>query len=200
MTSPQVENKARSKTSGLETAKVKTSGDDVKDVEKKTSGSPEKSDNEDEEEESPSVKEGEEQGKEKTSDEEEDSLDVKKEDEKHFGNTSQLNSVEKIKLPEKEAPDKEGGKEEEKVSQSTENCAKSKADRMSNPEDSSPEDKEEKTEVAKEEEQQQGVKRRVEEEAGGTSRKVVRQSVSVSRSVLLLFFIKIYASADYHGK
>ena len=60
-------------------------------------------------------------------------------------------------------------------------------------EKSSPKEKEEKKDVEKEEEQQQGVKRRVEEEAGGTSRKVVRQSVSVSRFVA---FVKLVLNCN----
>merc|ERR1712107_550464 len=69
----------------------------------------------------------------------------------------------------------------EKECQPTGDSAKSESAEKDSQEDSSPKEKEEKKDVEKEEEQQQGVKRRVEEEAGGTSRKVVRQSVSVSR-------------------
>merc|ERR1719266_794616 len=142
MTSPQVENKAKSKTLGLETAKVKTSGDDEKE---------------------------------------------EKEEEKLSKDISKSNSVEKIKILEKEAPDKkvldkEKVSDNETVDKSTQKSAKLEGNEKDGPEDSTPADKEETKEVAKEEEEkQQGVKRRVEEEAGGTSRKVVRQSVSVSR-------------------
>ena len=59
MTSPQVENKAKSKTSGLEAAKVKTSGDDVKEVAEEKSS--ETLDSEDGDEENSPVKGKEEQ-------------------------------------------------------------------------------------------------------------------------------------------
>merc|ERR1719239_99435 len=174
MTSPQVENKAKSKTSGLETAKVKTSGDDAKEVEEEKS----------------LVKGEEEQDEKAKSDDEDagpDDEKEEKEEEKLSKDISKSNSVERIKILEKEAPDKkvldnEKVSDNETVDKSTQKSAKLEGNEKDGPEDSTPAGKEETKEVAKEEEEkQQGVKRRVEEEAGGTSRKVVRQSDSVSR-------------------
>merc|ERR1719495_2013067 len=197
MTSPVVENKAKGQTPSLEKTRIKGGSSDVQEAEKECSeksGTSEKPDDGEEGDVDSSLK-NEEGGEEKdhgkesrTEDKEADDENTGEVDEKYLEGSSELvnNEREEVEqsLENVVSETESNGKSvrsKEKECQPPGDSAKSESAEKDSQEDSSPKEKEEKKEVEKEEEQQQGVKRRVEEEAGGTSRKVVRQSVSVSR-------------------
>merc|ERR1719495_2251310 len=197
MTSPVVENKAKGQTPSLEKTRIKGGSSDVQEAEKECSeksGTSEKPDDGEEGDADSSLK-NEEGGEEKdhgkesrTEDKEADDKNTGEVDKKYLEGSSELVNSEREEVEqslENVASETESNGEsvrsKEKECQPTEDSAKSESAEKDSQEDSSPKEKEEKKDVEKEEEQQQGVKRRVEEEAGGTSRKVVRQSVSVSR-------------------
>merc|ERR1719495_1440953 len=199
MTSPVVENKAKGQAPSLEKTRIKGGSGDVQEAEKECSeksGASEKPDDGEQGDADSSLKneEGEEEknhGKEsRTEDKEASRTDDKSTGEvvKKYLEGSELVNNEREEVEQSlenvasEAESNgEGVRSKEKECQPTGDSAKSESAEKDSQEDSSPKEKEEKKDVEKEEEQQQGVKRRVEEEAGGTSRKVVRQSVSVSR-------------------
>merc|ERR1719495_1092335 len=199
MTSPVVENKAKGQAPSLEKTRIKGGSGDVQEAEKECSeksGASEKPDDGEQGDADSSLKneEGEEEknhGKEsRTEDKEASRTDDKSTGEvvKKYLEGSELVNNEREEVEQSlenvasEAESNgEGVRSKEKECQPTGDSAKSESAEKDSQEDSSPKEKEERKDEEKEEEQQQGVKRRVEEEAGGTSRKVVRQSVSVSR-------------------